>query len=257
MALSDHVATLDEFRRAKKLGAAGALATLRDLIARGQAIAVALDNYERKRTRRLGIARATVVQLAADIESFVFLYFADFDYPPALWVDARAAQTQLYRLLAYRRGFASAVGLEAGDTLDMATPQLDARRLVPYLLRMGDSLERIALRYLGDIGRSWEIVELNGLQYPYLRTDRPFREPDYQPGDFDPEGYITEPQPDVAEGTVRVPGQTLWLPSDANVPEDASSFTALDVELYGRDFQLQNGFLVITAEGRTLHVEGQ
>lgn len=256
MALSDHVATLDALGRAGKRAAPAILAQLQALIARGKAVAASFDRQERGRTQLLDIARATVTQLAADLDAFFTAYVGDLDLPAELWLDVRAAQTMLYRLLRYERGWASASGLTAGATSDAAA-QLDARRLVPYMVREGDTLERIALATLGSAERAWELIDLNGLQYPFLRTERPFREPSYAPGDYDAEAYETTPSPDLAEATVRVPGETLWLPPDGTIPEDLGSWTDQDVALFGRDFELRDGFLSITSEGRLRLLEGR
>lgn len=255
MALSDHLTDLDDLAR-RRPDARRIVAALRALIARGQAVSEALARYERKRTRSLEIARQTIVQLAADLGAFVDQYFTDLDLPPQLFVDGRAAQAELYRLLAYRRGFAGASGLQAGAT-DDGLAGLDARRLIPYRVRQGDTLERVALRTLGDETRWTEIVELNGLLYPFLRSEGPLREPDYKGSDYAAAGYVTSPSANAAESTVRTTGQQLWLPPDAQVPEAEATFTDLDLELYGRDFMLQEGRLSTTIEGRLRTVQGR
>jgi len=56
---------------------------------------------------------------------------------------------------------------------------------------------------------------------------------------------------------VRVTGETLWLPSDATVPDPAASFTDLDVELYGRDIALPDGQLALGPDGDLVTVEGR
>jgi hypothetical protein len=171
MALSDYTAGIAELMADGVPTAATALATLTDLIARGLALAAALADAERGRTATIAASRTTVLALASDLGTFVDTYFADTRYPAELFLTARAAAQGCYQLLIYRRGFADAEGLTAGATPLAIAPTVDTRPCIPYYVRQGDTLERLALTYLGDVTRSWEIVDLNGLQYPFLQTE--------------------------------------------------------------------------------------
>lgn len=87
---------------------------------------------------------------------------------------------------------------------------------------VGDTLQRIALRELGDAARWYDLVNLNGLRHPYLAAG---------PADGAP--------------GILAPGQTIKVPSDA---PDPSGVTGSD-GVFGTDAELRAGVLVATAGG--------
>jgi phage baseplate assembly protein W len=241
MALRDHLPALEALRRAGKTNAGAALATLEDVIARGDAIATALGDYQAGAALRIAVPFAEVLALVDVLETFAATYYPDLDYPAELFDAVRHAQHWLVSLETVRRAFASQAGLTAADGT-----RLDPRGLIPYRLRQGDTLERLALTYLGRVERLWEIIDLNGLGYPFLVTDRGL-----VPG--------APPQPDRTGvgADVRVTGETIFLPSDAVVAAGESAFTPDDVELFGRDIEFtEDGVLRLSPDGDLVAVGG-
>lgn len=236
--------------------ASAAMVELEHIIAEGRAIATALADEERGATDRVAVPFARVLSTALAIEAFVASYFDGLDYPPELFDALRAAERGLFDLQVLRRSFADQTRLNAGaDSAVMA----GTRSLIPYQIRQGDTLERIALAFLGDVNRLWEILELNDLVYPFLVTDRDYHPPDYEPIYQYPD-YLSIPYVDrtgIPNG-VKVTGELLWLPADAAVtPGATATFTAFDVELFGRDFRIDEGHLVFDAQGDSPTVEGK
>ncbi len=256
MSLSDFLPTLDALRARGKTNAGAALLSLEGIITRGQALADAMTARERGEADHIATPFSELLSLVDGIDTFIAPLFGDLDYSPDLFIALRAAQDGLLRLQTVRRLFADQQTLTAGQVGGTAPTTAG---LVPYVLRQGDSVERLALRYLGDIERFIEILELNALAYPYLITDRDYRPAIYDPQFFDPAMYDTNPQPDrtgIPDG-VRVTGETIWLPPDANVPAGEATFTELDVELYGRDLALTDGVLALNAHAEARTVEGR
>jgi hypothetical protein len=232
MALADYLPTLTEMAANGVQTAATAHDQLAALVIRGTTLANALDAVERGRQQRLPVSREAVLGLAHDLSTFVDTYYADVAYPPDLFLEVRLATLGCYQLTVYRRGFAVTPGAGNTDTTDMLAPQLDGRPLIPYVVREGDTVERMALSYLGDVARAWEILELNDLAYPFFLTH----------GEADP--------PKIAR-----PGDLIWLPPDAIVPD--ADATPSDVELYGRDFALPDGRLRFWTSGEAAPIEGK
>lgn len=192
------------------------------LIVRGQAIALALEAVERQKSTAYTIARQTVLDLAGDLDRLNALLFDDLAYPSGMFTALRDAELALYNLLLYRRGFTTVRGLTAG-TSSREYPAGDLRPLVPYIVRQGDTIERLASRLLGDVTRSWEVIDLNELRYPFFDTVG--------------EGPCT-----VGAGIAR-PGDLIYLPPDALIPAAEVSRTQMDVDLYGRDMDLTTGYV--------------
>jgi len=254
MALSDHLATLEDLRRRGKPTAEDALAALETIIARGQAIADAVAAYEAQRTRMVAVPFAEVLATTALIDAFLEERFADLDYPPTLFVDLRSAAAGLFSLQALRRAFASQAS--ATGTIDNVFVP-DANPFVPYRVRQHDTLERIALACLGDVERAWEILDINHLAYPFFLTDRDFSHGEFS-SEFEGGEFLQAGQADRENvpADVKVPGDLLWLPSDARVPDAFQPATVRDVELYGRDLDLTDGVPHFAASGELGTVEG-
>ncbi len=256
MALSDFVPLLNELRRRGKREALAAQQALETIIARGRAVADALEAVEVGAASVVAVPFAELLGTVGLIDAFIEEYFGDLDYPPDLFSTLRTASIALTSLQTLRRRFAGQQSATAGvrDGSPASTGPL-----IPYRLRQGDSIERMARDYLGAIERSWEILELNALRYPFLQTERTFTPPEYEWGDFAPGDYLTYPTPDrtgVAPG-VLVTGEVIWLPPDARLPASGGAFTDRDVELYGRDLQLADGVLVLDGNGQLGTVEGR
>jgi hypothetical protein len=255
VALSEYLPLLEDLRRRGSRTAGPAALELAVMITTGQAIGEALLTYETAGARRIGVAYQTVIDLVDRLEAFVAAYFGDLDFPPELFIDARQAQRHLSELDVLRRAFAAQRALTAGTSDDQVA--LDGRPLVPYRLRQGDTLERMALRFLGDVTRGWDIIELNGLQYPFLDTARPLRPAEYEETEYSEE-FLIKPSADrrgVADG-VRVTGEVILLPADASVPATTTVATDGDVELYGRDILVQDGVVQLGDDGDLVTVEG-
>lgn len=96
--------------------------------------------------------------------------------------------------------------------------------------RHGDTLERIALRELGDASRWYDLAHLNGLRPPYLTDD-----------------------PAAASPRTPLTGTLLMVPASASVPSgvaDPASTGATDpAALFGRDIGLSQGWLTAEATG--------
>ncbi len=250
MALTDFLPVIDELRRRGSATAVAAYLSLSDIIARGRALAVALERVEVGAATEIAVPFADVLAIARDIDAFSAVYFGDLDYPPDLFTALRTASAAVTSLQTVRRRFAREAGTP-GDGIGVGP-------LIPYRLRQGDTVERLARDYLGSIERSWEILELNELRYPFLRTERSYAAPEYEWSEFDPAQFNTHPLPDrtgVPVG-VLVTGEVLWLPADARLPASGGAFTDRDVELYGRDLHLANGVLAIDGNGQLGTVEG-
>lgn len=56
----------------------------------------------------------------------------------------------------------------------------EAPALRVHIVKMGDTLRALAIRYLGDASRANEIREMNGLATGILRVDRELTIPDKQ-----------------------------------------------------------------------------
>lgn len=233
--LSDHIPALDRLRRAGHPTAAAAMVATADLVERGGAIAAALAQYEARRETRIPVPYAEIQAVAAGLAGLVDTYYGELDFPPELFLDARDAQELLHRLNPLRAAFAEQTTLSGRD--DDATRRT-GDPLVPYTLRSGDTLYRLAQQYLGSIDRTLEIVELNGLVHPFLDTHR---------APLDRGG--------VADG-VKVTGEVILLPSDATVPGKEATFTADDVALYGRDWVIAGGVVQVLVSGELQTVEG-
>jgi hypothetical protein len=211
--LSDYIVDLQALVVAGKHGADDARNALTVLCARGQAIAAALDDVERQKVTTLSIPRDVVLGLATDLATFHRSLWDDLDYPSDMFTALRDAQRALYNLLLYRRGFTTTRGRTAG-TSSREYPAADLRPLVPYIVRPGDTLERLALRLLGDVTRSWEVIDLNELRRPFFDTSDP---------------------PCTTGPNIARPGDLLYLPPDAIVPQREVTQTQQDADLYGRD----------------------
>lgn len=251
MALSDFLPVLDDLRRRGHATAAAAFVSLSDVIMRGRALADALEVVELGAAAEVAVPFADVLGLVRDVDGFVAAYFADLDYPPELFQSLRTASIALTSLQTVRRRF-----VREGGAL---TDGVGTGALIPYRLRQGDTVERLARDYLGSIERGYEILELNRLRYPFLRTERTYAPGEYEISEFDPTEYATTPFPDrtgVPAG-VLVTGEVLWLPADARLPANGGAFTDRDVELYGRDLQLADGVLVIDGNGQLGTLEGR
>lgn len=86
----------------------------------------------------------------------------------------------------------------------------------------GDTLQRIAARELGDAGRWYELISLNGLTYPYLTDD-----------------------PALASDTVLLTGSAIMIPAagQAGHAGDPMSVFGQDVALPNGQLQVNNGDL--------------
>lgn len=256
MGLSAFLTVLEDLRRRGEPNAGAALLALEDLIARGQAIADALDAVEVGAATHVAVPFTQLLETVRRAESFIATYFADLDFPPDLFLALRAAAAACMSLETLRHRFAPVAGESAGSRGEL--PRSGAAR-VPYRLRQGDTLERLARDLLGDVTRAGELVELNDLVYPFLRTERNYAPPQFDAPDFSPLDFVTYPTPDrtgVPAG-VLVTGEVLWLPSDAQLPDARAGFTDLDVELYGRDLVLRDGVPIFDGNGQAATVEGK
>jgi len=235
MALSDYLPSIQVLASQCYPGAAAALGTLAGLIARGLQIAAAADAVERGKASQFSVPRQTVLDLADDLAMFNKLLFDDTAYPSGLFTALRDAERGLYGFLLWRRGWTMTQGDTAGTSSRTYGP--DLRPLVPYIVRPGDTLERLSLRLLQDVKRSWEVIDINGLVAPFFDT-----------GEF----------PCTTGANIARPGDQIFLPPDALVPQRETSRTEMDIELYGRDLKLLGtnaGFLEVTVDELT-HVEG-
>lgn len=254
MTLADYLPVLDALRPTTTSAAAAheALATIID---RTRRIGAALDAYESKTATVVAVPFVEVLATTALIDTFVATYLPELAYPAELFTVARDIQHALYSLHALRLAFASQA-TATGGVQNVFIP--GPAPLIPYQLRQGDSLERLAQRYLGNIERSWDLVDLNGLVYPFLDTARDFSPSQFRSDEFSEE-FRTDIEPDrtgVPAG-VAVTGETIWLPSDAAVPpRDVATRTDRDVELFGRDLLLAGGLLVFSGTGDLVTVEG-
>lgn len=95
--------------------------------------------------------------------------------------------------------------------------------------RRGDTLQRIALREMGDASRWYDLVTLNDLRPPYLTDD-----------------------PAAAGPQVLLTGQLLRLPATDAVPAGVVD----PVSVFGQDLALPAGRLRATADGDLLTVTG-
>jgi hypothetical protein len=235
MSLADYLPAIQALCGRMYPGADVAQATLTGLIVRGNAVAAALADVERQKSTAFTIARQTVLDLATDLATFETTIFVDNAYPSDLCSALRDAQLALYNLLLYRRGFTTVQGLTAG-TSSREYPAGDLRPLVPYTVRAGDTIERLAYRLLGDVSRSWEVIDLNGLVYPFFDT-------------------LGGDEPCTTGPNIVRPGDQIYLPPDALVPQSEVSQTAMDVDLFGRDIDLTSGYIqfnlgeIFTLEG--------
>lgn len=236
MGLSAFTAEIEDLRLRGKANAPAALASLEEIIRRGQLIAQAIADFEARRAETIAVPFSEALATGELIETFISEFFADLDYSPELFMALRAAQSGLTDLQTLRRSFASQASATSGRQADVFHP--GPAPLVPYRLRMGDSLERLALKHLGSTDRSWEIIDLNDLVYPFFVTDETAMEEVFPPG-------------------VKSTGDSIWLPSDAlQVPSPVSQ-SELDAELFGRDLYLKDGFLVFGPNGGFDTVEGE
>lgn len=255
MTLADFLPLVDELRSRGKLAAGDVYATLTVIVDRTRTIAAAVADYEGQQAPRIGVPYDEVLATVTQIDAVLALVTPDLDYPLELAGRLREVQQALFDLQTLRRIFASQATPGAAQTNVF---QPGAAPLVPYRLRQGDTIERLARALLGDVERAIEIVELNGLAYPYLETARDYVPAEFAPGDFDPVEYATAGAVDrhgVPDG-VRVTGEVINLPADARVPEGLA-LTDRDVELWGRDLKLEGGFLALSDDGEALTVEGK
>lgn len=260
MTLAAFVPIIDELRSRGKAGATTILADLEVIVRRSRVIADAVATYEAGAAARVAVPYEEVVATVAGIEALLAIVTPDLDYPLALGGALRDVERALFDLGTLRRSFASQTTPTAGTTnvFDPGTAPF-----VPYRLRQGDTLERLARAYLGDVARAGEIVSLNALSYPYLETERDYRPSEFAPDtsatvEFDPGEFATTGGIDrfgVPAG-VRVTGEVLWLPSDATV-SPSLTLTDRDVELWGRDLKLAGGFLVVDDQGEADVVAGK
>jgi hypothetical protein len=225
-ALSDLLGNMQAAAATCEPGAAAARDALAVLIARGQQVAAAADAVERGKASQFSLPRQTVLDLANDLATFNKLLWDEDCYPSELFTALRDAQRGLYNFLLYRRGWTMTQGLTAGVSSRTYGP--DYLPLVPYIVRPGDTLERLALRLLADVKRSWEVIDLNDLVAPFFDT-----------GD----------QPCTTGPGIARPGDQIFLPPDALVPQQETSRTEMDIELYGRDMKLlDTGYVTITID---------
>ena len=255
MTLADFLPLVDTLRAAGKPDAAAVQRQLESIVTRAGTIAAAVAAYEAGAAVRVAVPYDEVRTTVDQVEALLAVVIPDLDYPLALAGALRDVERALFDLHILRRLFASQATPGAAQTNVF---QPGAAPLVPYRLKQGDTLERVALATLGDIARAAEIIALNRLDYPYVDTTR-----DYLPPEFDPEDFALG-EFAVAGGVdrfgvpagVRVTGEVLRLPSDAIVPQ-ASTFTSRDVELWGRDLELADGFLALTDDGACDVVAGK
>ena len=257
MALVDHFSTLERLRSRGVAGADDALQQFGTIVRRGEVIRIAVRDHAAGKAKLIAVPFHEVITTVQVIAYFIRTYFPTLAYPPELFADLRAFERSLLDLAALRRSFATQAALTAGKTNAFVPGPAP---LLPYRLRQGDTLDRIALRTLGTYERAHEIVELNNLVYPYLDTDRDLTHPSYAIGDFLVEDFETQGgEPDrtgVADG-VKVPGDVIYLPSDARImtPEPVHD---LDLELWGRDIQVVDGYPVLSTDtGEFQTIQGQ
>lgn len=242
MGLAAFLPVLERLRRQGAPHANDVLLTVEDFITRGQAIAAAVAAVEAQVATTIAIPYSAVLALADDLGTFVAAFLLDVTFPRDLFDACRAAQDALFALQARRPQFA---GQQTGTAGTDPPRRTGTGGLVPWTLRQGDALERLAATYLGDVDRGWEIAQLNGLDYPFLETDRGLT------------GAPPVPDRTGVGPNVRVTGETIFLPSDAHVPASAVVLADEDVELYGRDWQFtDDGHLAINGDGELLTIEG-
>lgn len=247
MTLREYLPLVDALRAAGKAGAADVLTALETLLARAARIASAVAAYEAAQATTVAVPYDEVLATVAHLEALLEIVTPDLDYPLGLAGALRNVERALFDLQVLRRTFASQALPGVAQTNVF---QPGPAPLVPYRLRQGDTLERLALTTLGDVARAIEIVTLNRLDYPYVETSRDYVPAEFAPTDFATSDFAVAGAVDrfgVPEG-VRVTGELIWLPSDAVVPQ-AAAFTDRDVELWGRDLELADGFLVVTDDG--------
>ena len=226
MGLSDFLPDLQTLAAQCYPGAAAARDMLAVLCARGQQVAAAADAVERGKADQFSLPRQTVLDLATDLDTYNKLLFDDPAYPSAMFTALRDAQRGLYNFLLWRRGWTMTQGLTAGTSSRTYGP--DGRPLVPYIVRPGDTLERLALRLLGDSKRSWEVIDLNNLVAPFFDAAEP---------------------PCTTGPNIARPGDQIFLPPDALVNQQETSRTEMDIELYGRDLKLlDSGYLTVSID---------
>lgn len=254
MTLADYLPVLDALRPTTT-SAAAAYDALAVLVDRARRIADAVDAYESKVATVVAVPFTEVLATTALMDTFIATYLPELAYPAELFTLVREVQHALYSLHALRLAFASQA-TATGGVQNVFVP--GPAPLLPYRLRQGDSLERLAQRYLGNIERSWDIVDLNGLVYPFIDTVRDYFPIGFEGAEFTEE-FRTEVEPDrtgVPDG-VAVTGETIWLPSDAALPaRDVAMRTDRDVEIFGRDLLLDAGLLVFSGTGDLVTIEG-
>jgi len=170
MSLADFLPALDALVVRGKATAPAARLAVVDIIRRGARLTLALEAGRAGATARIPVPLSEVFSLARTIDGFIATYFDDLDFDSALFAALRVAQRRLLSLQALRRFFAAQDTVSADRANDAARPTVAP--LVPYQLRQGDTLERLALRFLGDVARAAELIELNDLAYPFLDTAR-------------------------------------------------------------------------------------
>ena len=253
MSLASFLPVLDQLRQR---GAANSVAydALADIVSRGRALGAAVAAREAGTATRIGVPFASVIELTDDIDAFVAANFGDLDFPPDLFVACRDTQAALFSLQLVRRLFADQAGPNAGAG-DGGAPGVGP--YVPYRLRQGETLERLAIKYLGDLERWPEIAAINGLVWPFLDTTRALLPADFTTA-FTEGEFVVSPSADRGgvPAHVAVTGETILLPPDALVPGSGAATTARDVELFGRDWLLDDGQLAVNVDGEALTVEG-
>lgn len=68
--------------------------------------------------------------------------------------------------------------MEAATEAALEEALVEAPALRVHIVKTGDTLRALAIRYLGDAGRAHEIREMNGLATDILRVDRELTIPD-------------------------------------------------------------------------------
>ncbi len=255
MALSDYLAGIDDLRRRGKPTAAAAYDALATIVARGQLLADAYAAYQSRTARVIAVPFAEVLGTLQRIADFIGSYFADLDFDAGLFLELRDAGAALAQLEPLRLAFASQATATGGiPNVFEPTPAPP----IPYRLRQGDTLERLALTYLGDEARAIEIADLNDLGYPFLDTIRDLTHPQFTADEFTAEYELGgEPDRTGVPDDVAVTGQTILLPADATVDDGTrGGFTNRDVELFGRDLAIAAGVLQVAPTGELVTVEG-
>lgn len=264
MTLAEYLPVVDDLRSRGKPSASEVYRQLTVVVDRARTIAAAVAAYETRRAQKIAVPYDEVLATVRAMEvdplpttgvSLLATVIADVDYPLALAGHLRDVEQSLYSLVLLRRLFASQTTPTAGVSNVF---QPTAAPLVPYRVKQGDTLERLALATLGSVDRAIDIVILNGLDYPYLEATRDYVPVEFASDAFDPDDFATAGGVDRAgvPAGVRVTGELLWLPSDAVVGM-GDLVTDRDVELWGRDLQLADGYLAVTDDGDVRTVEGR